>query len=456
MSVTIIALSWFVAAISVMTSIIPWLILVLVPVTIAYLLIQLHYRKSSVDLQRLDAISRSPLQTMLSEVMDGAVTIRVFGQSQNFTDKFFVNMDSNNSAMLTFIAAHKWLGVRLEILSGVVIFAAFLFVSSLQKRAQLQPGLAALVIIWATNFTITIGYLMDSTAESEAAITSVERINAMSSLPQEKVVGNGQAPKDWPKEGILKFEKVFMRYRENLPYALKGLSLELPAGKRCGVVGRTGAGKSSLAVALFRLVEIESGTILLDDVDLSKLDLSEIRGRSRCMSIIPQDPVLFSGTMRDCLDPFNEWSDDIILEALNAVRLLKPDRGVDALDDFVSEGGSNFSVGERQLLCMARALIAKPKFLVLDEATASVDGETDKFIQNMLRTRFQGCTLLTIAHRLNTIMDYDIIIAMDKGTVAEMGSPKELLQNKNGILSRLIESTGEESATALRTMSLSN
>jgi len=185
---------------------------------------------------------------------------------------------------------------------------------------------------------------------------------------------------------------------------------------------------------------------------LSKLHLSEIRGRSGCMSIIPQDPVLFSGSLRDCLDPFHEWSNDIVMEALSAVRLLKPGRGIEALHDHVAEGGSNFSVGERQLLCMARALISKPKFLLLDEATASVDGETDKFIQKMLRTRFEGCTLLTIAHRLNTILDYDIIVALDDGVVAEMGTPKSLLENKVGLLSHLVDSTGEESALSLRAM----
>jgi len=454
MSITIIALSWYVAAVAVLVTILPWLILVLIPITLSYIMVQLHYRKSSVDIQRLDAISRSPLQTMLSEVMDGAITIRVFDKEENFRRKFFHCMDSNNAAMLTFIAAHKWLGVHLEVISGIVIFFVILLVSVMQQKSRIEPGLAALLIIWSTNLTIIMGYIMDSTSESEAAITSVERINAMSTLPQEKSISpNGEkVPPNWPRSGSLMFKQVYMRYRKDLPYALKGLSLELPSGKRCGVVGRTGAGKSSLAVALFRLVEIESGQIFLDDVDLSQLNLSQIRGRSGCMSIIPQDPVLFSGSIRDCLDPFNEWSNDVILEALDAVRLLKQGRGIDSLEDPVAESGSNFSVGERQLLCMARALLAKPKFLVLDEATASVDGETDKFIQEMLRTRFKGCTLLTIAHRLNTIMDYDLIIAMDDGKVAEFDSPSKLLQDKNGVLSHLVDATGEESANALRAM----
>ena len=435
-----------------MTWILPWLILIIIPVVVVFILVQLHYRKSSVDLRRLDAISRSPLQTTLSEVIEGAITIRVFEQEENFTTKFFNYMDQNNIALLTFIAAFRWVGLRIEIMSSIIQLTAILLLSILQRTSTMLPGLAGMLIVWTFNFTITLSFVIESSSEAEAAITSVERIHAMTSLPQEKSVKNGNAPHNWPREGSLVFKDVYMRYRESLPYALKGLTLELPSGVRCGVVGRTGAGKSSLAVALFRLVEIESGKISFDGVDLSSLDLSEIRGRSGCMSIIPQDPVLFSGSIRDCLDPFREWSDDEVVEALRSVRLLKADRGHEALSDHVEEGGSNFSVGERQLLCMARALLAKPKFLVLDEATASVDRETDAFIQNMLRTRFQGCTLLTIAHRLNTIMDYDVIIAMESGRVAEMGSPRVLLDNKDGIFSGLVDSTGEESATYLRSM----
>lgn len=452
MSTAIISASWFVAGISVMISIIPWLILIIVPVVVIFILVQLHYRKSSVDLRRLDSISRSPLQTILSEVIEGAITIRVFEQEQNFTSKFFNCMDQNNIALLTFIAAHRWISLRTEIMSSIIQVTAILLLSILQRTSTMLPGLAGMLIIWTFNFTITLSFVIESSSEAEAAITSVERIHALTSLPQEKSVKNGKAPHNWPRKGSLVFKDVYMRYRENLPCALKGLTLELPSGVRCGVVGRTGAGKSSLAVALFRLVEIESGRISFDGVDLSSLDLSEIRGRSGCMSIIPQDPVLFSGSIRDCLDPFSEWSDDEVLEALRSVRLLKADRGHEALSDHVEEGGSNFSVGERQLLCMARALLAKPKFLVLDEATASVDRETDAFIQNMLRTRFQGCTLLTIAHRLNTIMDYDLIIAMDSGRVAEMGSPRALLEYEEGIFTGLVDSTGDDSASYLRSM----
>lgn len=212
-------------------------------------------------------------------------------------------------------------------------------------------------------------------------------------------------------------------------------------------MGRTGAGKSTIAAALFRLVEIEGGKISLDDVDLSTVSLSNVRGRKNGMVIIPQEPVLFPGTLKQCLDPFNDATDDEVSDALSSVRGAL--HGLFDLDAMVEEGGKNFSVGERQLICLARAILANPSVLVLDEATASVDGETDAVIQKMLRSRFVGTTLLTVAHRLNTIMDYDVILVMDEGKAAEFGPPEELLSNKNGIFSQLVESTGKESSAAL-------
>ena len=277
----------------------------------------------------------------------------------------------------------------------------------------------------------------------------------MATLPIEKSMAtspNIVLPSSWPDHGLVEFDNVCLRYRDGLPLALNGLSFAIEPGKRCGVVGRTGAGKSTLTIALFRLAELESGRCLIDGVDLSTLGLADVRGR---LSIIPQDPFLFSGTLRECIDPFGSSQDRIILEALQAVRLAKPDSGLDFLESIVEEGGRNYSVGERQLLCLARALLAKPKVLVMDEATASVDGETDAFIQRMLRTRFKGTTLLTVAHRFNTIMDYDSILVMDKGRAAEFGSPQALLE-RNGVFAELVDSTGEESSRALREIALAS
>lgn len=253
----------------------------------------------------------------------------------------------------------------------------------------------------------------------------------------------------WPHKGDLIFDNVSLRYRKNLPLSLDELSFSITHGQRCAVVGRTGAGKSTLAAALFRLVEIENGTIKLDGVDLSTLGLSDVRGRRNGMFILPQDPAVFAGSIRTNLDPFDSLSDDDIMKALQLVKFPGCERGERLLAQSVEEGGANFSAGEKQLLCLTRAMLVNPRLLVLDEATSSIDGATDEFVQKMLRTHFVNTTLLTIAHRLNTIIDYDVVIVMDKGKVAEMGSPKELLE-LNGLFAGMVDATGPESAAQLK------
>jgi ABC-type multidrug transport system fused ATPase/permease subunit len=309
-----------------------------------------------------------------------------------------------------------------------------------------------MLIIWSSNFTITLSFFSQGVSETEAYLTSVERLKDMTDLEQEKEHKTSASLKledSWPSEGNLEFENVCLRYRPNLPLALNGLSFTAEAGRKIGICGRTGAGKSTISAALFRLCEIESGKITLDGRDLSTLGMADVRGRRMC--IIPQDPVLFSGSLRECLDPWGLFSDDEILDALQTVQVADAGiRGLNALKDFVDEGGRNYSVGERQLLCLARAILTKPKVLLLDEATASVDGDTDAFIQKMIRERFVGTTLLTIAHRLNTIMDYDMVLVIEKGKVAEYDTPRNLLKNENGLFSELVDSTGAESSLALR------
>lgn len=414
--------------------------------------------------------------------LDGSSTIRVFRKEHTFVNKFHSFVNLNSSALLNFVTAQRWLGVRIELLGSIIVLVSSTLIVCLNDVFLLEAGMGktkswcacivslaisqpnrfrrlfsvGLLIIWSSNFTITLGFLVDTFGEAEAAITAIERVDAMSRLPQERPMKTDDehaVPVSWPSKGALEFENVCLRYREGLPLALNNLSFSIPPGRSCGVVGRTGAGKSSLTVALFRLVEIEAGRISLDGVDLSGLGLSDVRGRANGMTIIPQDPFLVGTTLRECLDPFGESDDDVILEALNAVRLRK-DNGEDGavtLDTIVQEGGSNYSVGERQLLNLARALLSKPKLLVLDEATASIDGETDAFIQKMLRTRFSDTTLITVAHRLNTIMDYDLILVMENGHAVQFGPPAKLLAS-GGIFSELVDATGPESAKALRAM----
>merc|ERR1712166_396287 len=456
-SMFIISCSWYVASIVVQVAILPWSAFVLFPISGLYLLLMHHYRHTGPDLQRIDALSRSPLQSMVSECLEGSTSIRIFHQDRNFITKFENIVDVNSSALLNYVSVQRWLGIRMEVLGSLVVLTTSVLVVCLNEQLNTTAGLAGLLITWTSNFTITLSFLVDTFSETEAAITAIERVDAMAELPSERsmetettIMEDGSSinalSKSWPQQGLLEFKNVFLRYRDGLPLALNDLSFEIPAGKTCGIIGRTGAGKSSITVALFRLVEIESGQILLDGIDLSTLGLSDVRGRG--MSIIPQDPFLAGANLRECLDPFEQRTDEEIMEALQSVRMGSSTATTEVLLSMkLEEGGSNYSVGERQLL-------SQPKVLVLDEATASIDGETDAFIQRMLRTRFPNTTLVTIAHRLNTVMDYDCVLVMDNGRASEFDSPTNLLSNEEGIFSQLVDATGIESSEALRQMAV--
>ena len=277
-------------------------------------------------------------------------------------------------------------------------------------------------------------------------------MHSMELLPQERSMitsKENQVDKMWPQRGDLVFDNVSLRYREGLPLSLDNLSFTITHRQRCAVVGRSGAGKSTLTTALFRLVELEGGKITLDGVNLSCLGLSDVRGRRNGMFILPQDPAVFAGTIKTNLDPFDSFSDKDIVKALQLIKFPGFERGMHLLTQEVEEGGGNFSAGEKQLLCLTRAMLVNPRLLVLDEATSSVERATDEFVQRILRTHFVNTTLLTIAHRLNTIIDYDIVIVMNEGKVAEIGTPKALLR-QNGVFADMVNATGPESAAQLK------
>ncbi|KAL7549818.1 hypothetical protein ACHAWF_013061 [Thalassiosira exigua] len=453
MSIFIIACSWLVAGQVVMITLVPFMALVNAVVLVLYVLVVKHYRCSATDLQRLDAVSRSPIQASLAEGLDGSFTIRAFHKNDHFAKTFRGYLNDNSSAMLNFVASRRWLAVRLETLGASVTLAAGLCLTLFNRHLGLSPGLSGLLLVWANSFTVTLSFLITAFSEAEAAITSIERMHDMETLPQEKsmITPNDLKVDDsWPCQGLLEFKDVSLRYRPGLPLSLDGLTFTLQHGQRCAVVGRTGAGKSTLTAALFRLVEIESGTISLDGVDLSQLGLQDLRGRKNGMFILPQDPAIFAGTIRSNLDPFNLHNESDILRSLQLIKFPGVLKSEQLLEGVVAEGGKNLSAGEKQLLCLARAMLANPRLLILDEATSAVDGTTDDFVQQMLRSQFPDTTLLTIAHRLNTIIDYDVIIVMDKGRVAEFGSPRELLKDENGIFTGLVNATGPESALQLK------
>jgi len=280
------------------------------------------------------------------------------------------------------------------------------------------------------------------TSEVETNIVAVERLDEYSMVDTEAdwEKGDEVVEDTWPREGRIDLNGYSTRYREGLDLVLKDIHASFKGGERVGIVGRTGAGKSSLTLALFRLIEPAGGAILIDGVDISRLGLHKLRSR---LTIIPQDPVLFSGTLRHNLDPFKQYSDDAVWASLRQSHLSNFVTGLSAgLQHEVAEGGENLSVGQRQLICLARALLRKTKILVLDEATAAVDLETDDLIQSTIRTEFLGCTIITIAHRLNTVLDYDRILVLKEGTIAEMDSPHNLMKKEAGLFRAMCQDSG--------------
>ena len=444
-----ISVGWTITGVCVMMALTRGTIIVgLVPAFLVYFRILLFYRKSAVDLQRLDALSRSPLQALVSEGVDVAATLRAFGVGRAFAERFERAVDANTNALLAWTAAQRWVSLRFDLCASMIAVAGGV-AASYREEIGISPAMVGLLITWCFHQAISFYFLCLTFSEAEMALTSVERVTE--AVPCEDDAGHAAPPEAWPIHGALEFRDVRMRYRPGLPLALDGLSFSVAAGTRCGVVGRTGAGKSSLAAALFRLTPLSSGAVLIDGVDVATLrPLRECR--RRCAQIIPQDPVLFSGSIKSCLDPFNQRTDEEVREALD---LVLPGRAP-SLDALVSDGGSTYSIGERQLLAMARALLEKPRVLVMDEATSSVDGDTDARVQSMLRNlpQLSQTTTLTVAHRLHTIIDYDQVVVLDSGRCVEAGAPRTLVELPDGWFSALVDSTSAATAAALRRAAL--
>ena len=300
---------------------------------------------------------------------------------------------------------------------------------------------AGLIISYSLTLTEVLNWLVRQAADLENNIVAVERIKEYSEITNEPDWTTvAPPPSNWPAYGSIQFKQYSMRYREGLGLVLKSVNANIKGGEKIGIVGRTGSGKSSLTVALFRLVEPASGSIIIDGIDISKIGLHELRTK---LTIIPQDPVLFSGTLRINLDPFQHHSDEDIWNALKLAHLHEFVNSLEAgLQNEIAEGGENLSIGQRQLICLARALLRKTKVLILDEATAAIDLETDDLIQATIRSEFKDCTILTIAHRLNTIMDYDRIMVLDKGAIAEFASPNTLVEDQNSIFHSMVKDAG--------------
>ncbi|PBC29188.1 Multidrug resistance-associated protein [Apis cerana cerana] len=418
----------------------PIFISVIIPISVIYYFVQRLYVASSRQLKRLESVSRSPIYSHFSETVSGAQMIRAFGVQERFINESESKVDFNQVCYYPSIIANRWLAVRLEMVGNLIIFFAALF--AVLNKDTVSSGLVGLSVSYALQVTQTLNWLVRMTSDVETNIVAVERIKEYGETPQEASWKNPDytPPKEWPVQGRVEFKDYKVRYREDLELVLRGLSFSIKGGEKVGIVGRTGAGKSSLTLALFRIIEAADGQIFIDDIDIAKLGLHDLRSR---LTIIPQDPVLFSGSLRINLDPFNCYTDDEVWRALEHAHLKSFIKNLpNGLLYEVSEGGENLSIGQRQLICLARALLRKTKVLILDEATASVDLETDDLIQQTIRQEFKDCTILTIAHRLNTILDSDRIIVLDNGRIVEYDSPESLLRNSSSLFSSIAKDAG--------------
>uniref|UniRef100_A0A3P9AV66 Canalicular multispecific organic anion transporter 1-like n=1 Tax=Maylandia zebra TaxID=106582 RepID=A0A3P9AV66_9CICH len=405
----------------------PFFAIVIIPLAVIYFFVQRIYVATSRQLRRLDSVSRSPIYSHFGETVSGLSVIRAYRHQERFLKHNEVTIDENLKSVYPWIVSNRWLAIRLEFVGNLVVFFSALF--AVISRDSIDSGLVGLSISYALNVTQTLNWLVRMTSELETNIVAVERVSEYTELENEADwVTDTRPPQQWPEAGRVKFENYKVRYRPELDLVLHGITCDIDSTEKIGIVGRTGAGKSSLTNCLFRIIEAAEGRILIDDVDISKIGLHDLRNR---LTIIPQDPVLFSGSLRMNLDPFDKFSDEEIWRALELSHLKSYVSGLqEGLQHEVAEGGENLSVGQRQLLCLARALLRKSRILILDEATAAVDLETDNLIQNTIRKEFSDCTVLTIAHRLHSIMDSSRVMVLDAGKVVEFDSPSNLLEKE--------------------------
>ncbi|ORY47490.1 P-loop containing nucleoside triphosphate hydrolase protein [Rhizoclosmatium globosum] len=428
-----------------------WFLILLIPLMAVYYHFQAVYRSNARELKRLDALTRSPLYAHVSESMTGVATIRAYRVQPRFISKTDTLIDTNNTPYYLQTTGARWLGIRLEIIGNLLILFTALF--GVISRETINPAMIGLALSYVLQVTQLLSLCIRQFTDAEVQLVSIERMNYYASHIETEPPGTIDStlpPQNWPSEGKIEFDNLSMRYQPHLPLVLTNITLNINKHEKVGVVGRTGSGKSSLMLSLFRILEADVGSIKIDGIDISTLGVKDLRSR---LSIIPQDPILFSGTVRSNLDPFNEHQDHDIWTALESsgmkLAITAMEGGLNAPVDSL---GENLSVGQRQLLCLSRAILRSPKLLVLDECTANVDLETDHLIQQALRSTMSQTTILTIAHRLNTVMDYDKILVLDAGKVVEYDTPRALLEREGGVFAGMVMETGPTNSKALRGM----
>ncbi|KAL8723177.1 MAG: hypothetical protein Q9181_007335 [Wetmoreana brouardii] len=414
------------------------------PLFLIFLFSAAYYRASAREMKRHESVLRSGVFSRFGEAVSGVSSIRAYGLEDRFVRGIRQSVDEMNSAYYLTFSNQRWLAVRLDFIGNLLVFTTGILVVT--SRFDVNPSIAGLVLSYILSIVQMIQFTVRQLAEVENAMNATERVHYYGTqLDEEPPLHLREIPQDWPQKGEIVFNEVQMRYREGLPLVLQGLTMCVAGGERIGIVGRTGAGKSSIMSTLFRLVELSGGSISIDGINIASVGLKDLRTR---LAIIPQDPTLFRGTIRSNLDPFNEHTDLELWSALRQSDLIDADAKIDDenhgrihLDGVVEEEGLNFSLGQRQLMALARALVRNAQIIVCDEATSSVDMDTDQKIQKTIATGFKGKTLLCIAHRLKTIINYDRICVMDHGRIAELDTPLRLWE-EGGIFRSMCDQSG--------------
>ena len=433
----------------------PFVLLLILPCLFVFVWVVKMFIASSRDMKRLDGTTRSPIFALFGIIYAGLPTIRSFDNESMMLERGLQMIDINTRVSLMFEAISRWLGFTLDVIATFLTGGTAFLCVYLASESNFDSSSVGLVLSYMITLSAALQWAVRQSAELENFMTSTERVVEYKKLQSEQQlademmkklkkddkddddhdsngdnkmkvkIGNGSGSNNWPSNGNIELSGLHAKYREHLDFVLNDVCLNIDSKSKIGIVGRTGSGKSSLFLTFFRLLEPCDGYISIDGVKTRDLPLAEVR---RGLSIIPQDPVLFSETIRYNIDPFNNYTDSEIVDALSIVKLDKMILGLpNGLQTMMSEHGSNFSVGEAQLICVARALLKKSRILLIDEATASVDPNTDMLIQKILKERFKDQTVLTIAHRLQTILDCDKILVLKSGKVVEFDSPTNLL-----------------------------
>ncbi|XP_031737700.1 ABC transporter C family member 13 isoform X2 [Cucumis sativus] len=417
-------------------------LLLLLPFWYIYSKLQFFYRATARELRRLDSVSRSPIYSSFTETLDGSATIRAFKCEDFFFTRFTKHIILYQQTSYSEVTASLWLSLRLQLLAGLIIsFIAVMAVIGSLGHLPLNigtPGLVGLALSYAAPIVSLLGNFLTSFTETEKEMVSMERALQYMDIPQEDLHGCRSLDSKWPYQGRIEFQNVTLRYKPSLPAALRDISFTISGGAQVGIIGRTGAGKSSILNSLFRLTPVCAGRILVDGIDIAEVPVRDLRMH---FAVVPQTPFLFEGSLRENLDPFHLYDDQKILEVLERCYIRREIEAAGGLDFHVKESGLSFSVGQRQLLCLVRALLKSSKVLCLDECTANIDTQTAALLQNTISNECRGMTVITIAHRISTVLNMDDILILDYGILVEQGNPQDLLENESSKFSNFVNAS---------------